>query len=171
VVTFEPVKRLRGKVEILREFYNDNKDRFFGYLLRRTGDYELAADTLQESFARYLERYSKNEPSVSLLFTIGRNLLNDNFRSQRPTIPFEEDRHKGANDLESEFQVREEFRRVLKAIQQLDPEEADILSLVVTSGLSYRQIAKLTGTTEANIKVKIHRSRLKLKKILLAGES
>ena len=158
-------------MEILREFYNDNKDRFFGYLLRRTGDYQLAADTLQESFTRYLERYDKNEPSVSLLFTIGRNIINDNFRKQRPTVPFEEGRHRGANDLESAFQVREESHRVLNAIQQLDPEEADILSLVVASGLSYREIAQLTGTTEANIKVKIHRSRLKLKKILHTGES
>lgn len=158
-------------MEILREFYNDNKDRFFGYLLRRTGDYQLAADTLQESFARYLERYSKGKPNVSLLFAIGRNLLNDNFRSQRTTIPYEEDRHKGASDVESAFQVREESRRVLQAIQQLDPDEVDILSLVVTSGLSYRKIAKLTGTTETNIKVKVHRSRLKLKKILLTGES
>lgn len=158
-------------MEILKEFYNENKDRFFGYLLRRTGDYQLAADTLQESFARYIERYSKKEPSVSLLFTIGRNILNDNFRSRRPTVSFEEDRHNGANDLESAFQVREDSRRVLKAIQQLDPEDADVLSLVVTSGLSYREIGHLTGITEANIKVKIHRSRIKLRKILYTGES
>lgn len=158
-------------MEILKEFYNDNKDRFFGYLLRRTGDYQLAADTLQESFARYIERYSKKEPSVSLLFTIGRNILNDNFRSRRPTVSFEEERHNGANDLESAFQVREDSRRVLKAIQQLDPEDADVLSLVVTSGLSYREIGSLTGITEANVKVKIHRSRIKLRKILHTGES
>jgi len=157
-------------MEILREFYKDNKDRFFGYLLRRTGDYQLAADTLQESFVRYIERYRKSDPSVSLLFTIGRNILNDNFRAQRNTIPFEEDRHQGTHDLEAAFQVREESRRVLAALQQLDPEEADVLALVVTSGLSYREIAELTGTTESNIKVKIHRSRLKLKQILGTGE-
>ncbi len=158
-------------MEILRDFYNDNKDRFFGYLLRRTGDYQLAADTLQESFARYLERYCKNDPSVSLLFTIGRNILNDHFRSRRTTVPFEEERHRGTNDLASSFEVREESRHMLKALQQLDPDEVDILSLVVTSGLSYREIAKLTGTTEANIKVKVHRSRQKLRKILHTGES
>ena len=45
-----------------------------------------------------------------------------------------------------------------------------ILSLVVSSGLSYKEIAELTGTNETNIKVKIHRSRLKLKKILRKGE-
>ena len=153
-----------------RDFYNDNKDRLFGYLLRRTGDYHLAADISQESFTRYLERYSKRELSLSLLFTIGRNLLYDNSRRQRPTIPYEEEQHGDDTDEESAFLIREESRRVLKALQQLDPEETDVLSLAVSSGLSYREIAEMTGTSEANIKVKIHRSRLKLKKILCKGE-
>jgi len=157
-------------VNSFRDFYNDNRDRLFGYLLRRTGDYHLAADLSQESFTKYLERYSKQEPSVSLLFTIGRNLLYDNGRRQRPTIPYEEEQHRGGTDEESAFLVREESRRVLKAMQQLDPGETDILSLVVSSGLSYREIAEMTGTSEANIKVKIHRSRLKLRKILRKGE-
>ena len=163
-------KRYTTRVNSFRDFYNDNKDRLFGYLLRRTGDYHLAADISQESFTRYLERYSKREPSVSLLFTIGRNLLYDNGRRQRATIPFEEERHRSSTDEESAFLVHEESRRVLRALQQLDPEEADILSLAVSSGLSYRKIAELSGTSEANIKVKIHRSRLKLKKILRTGE-
>ena len=153
-----------------REFYSDNKDRFFGYLLRRSGDYYLAADTLQESFTRYLERYGKGQFSVSLLFTIGRNLLNDNSRKRQATIPFEEERHMDDSDEESSYLVREESRRVLDALQQLDPEDAKILSLAVSSNLSYKKIAEQIGTSESNIKVKIHRSRLKLKKILQAGE-
>ena len=153
-----------------RKFYNDNKDRFFGYLLRRSGDYNLATDTMQESFTKYLERYGKREPSVPLLYSIGRNLLNDTYRKQRPVVLFEEDKHKGTPDEESSYLVREESRRVLNAMQQLSPKEADILSLTVSSDLSYQQIAELTGTSLANIKVLIHRSRLKLKKILLAGE-
>ena len=153
-----------------REFYNDNRDRLYGYLLRRTGDCHLAADICQESFTRYLERYSKRPESVSLLFTIGRNLLYDKGRRQRPTIPFEEEQHRGASDEESVFLVREESRLVLDALQQLDQEEADILSLAVSSGLSYREIAEMIGISEASVKVRIHRARLKLRKILGAGE-
>jgi DNA-binding NarL/FixJ family response regulator len=35
---------------------------------------------------------------------------------------------------------------------------------VVSSGLSYREIARIAGTSEGNVKVMVHRARVKLKK-------
>ena len=55
-------------------------------------------------------------------------------------------------------------------IAELEPEERDVLSLVVSSDLSYRQIARITGTSEGNIKVRVHRARVKLRKMINAGE-
>lgn len=149
-----------------RKFYTEYKERLFGYLLRKTGSYSLAADIMQESFTRYLERYKDREQSPALLFTISRNLLYDHARKKRFDTLYEEEQHGVDSDLENGYHIKEEYQRVLRAMQQLDDEEQDILALVVSSGLSYREIADMTGNSEANIKVKIHRSRLKLKKIL-----
>jgi RNA polymerase sigma-70 factor (ECF subfamily) len=55
-------------------------------------------------------------------------------------------------------------------MQELEPEERDALSLVVSSDLSYREIARITGTSEGNIKVRVHRARVKLKRMLNTGE-
>jgi RNA polymerase sigma-70 factor (ECF subfamily) len=44
------------------------------------------------------------------------------------------------------------------------------LALAVSGVLSYRKIASIAGISEANVKVKVHRARLKLKKILNAGD-
>jgi RNA polymerase sigma-70 factor (ECF subfamily) len=66
--------------------------------------------------------------------------------------------------------VREDYRRVLAAMQELEPEERDILSLVVSSGLPYRKIARIAGTSEANVKVRVHRARVKLKKMMNTGD-
>ena len=121
---------------------------------------------MQESFTRYLERYSEKEHNPALLFTIGRNLLLDHIRKTRPDIPYEDEKHGSVVDQESIYQIQEEARQVLTALQQLDDEERDILSLLASSGLPYREIAQITGNTEANIKVKIHRARIKLKNIL-----
>ncbi|MDP4726083.1 MAG: sigma-70 family RNA polymerase sigma factor, partial [Desulfobacterales bacterium] len=72
--------------------------------------------------------------------------------------------HIGRNQEEN-YLVRDECRRVLSALQKLERDERDVLTLVVSSGLSYREIAGVTGLSEANVKVRVHRARLKLKKI------
>jgi len=138
--------------------------------MRSTGDYYLSGDILQESFTRYLERYGEEEQSVSLLYTIGRNLIFDAARKQKRNPGLQTDLETSGADNEHHFLVREEYRRVLAAMQQLDGDERDILALAVSTDLSYREISALTGFSEANVKVKIHRSRIKLRKIMQAGE-
>ena len=155
-----------------REFYSKHRERLFAYLMRSTGDVQLSSDILQESFTRYLEKYGKAELSTALLYTIARNALIDSYRkmgSEAP--PFEEQflPHPNPNP-ETHLLVREDYRRVLAAMQKLAPEERDVLSLVVSSGLSYREIAKVTGTSEGNVKVRVHRARVNLKEMMNAGE-
>jgi len=37
--------------------------------------------------------------------------------------------------------------------------------------MTYREIAAITGISEANVKIKVHRARIKLKKMLGTGEN
>lgn len=157
-------------MNIFKEFYRSNKDRLFNYLLRKTGDYHLAADTMQESFTRYLERYNGRELSIALLFTISRHVLIDHARRQRPTVQFDEEHHDRVHGQDPSL-IREQSQQMLLALGQLDAAEADILALVAGGQLSYKEIAEITGTTVANIKIKVHRSRLKLRKILRQEEA
>ncbi len=169
-VTFDQKKRYNTKVNNFREFYQKNKGRLFGYFLRMTGNYDLSADLMQDSFTRYFERYKGKKASVALLFTIGRNLLFDNFRRKDTTKAYEEEKHGSNWGFEKSILIREEYRQVLSAMQQLQKDEREMLTLAVSSDLSYREIARITGNSEANVKVKIHRSRLKLKQFLRAGD-
>lgn len=169
-VTFSQKSRYNSKVKNFRNFYKLNKDRLFGYFLRMTGNYHLSADLMQDSFARYFERYKDKDASVSLLFTIGRNLLFDNFRRKNNHKSFDDERHSRESDQEQSILVREEYRLALSAMQRLKRGEREMLTLAVTSDLSYGEIAKITGTSESNVKVIIHRSRLKLRKFLRMGE-
>ena len=153
-----------------REFYEKHKNRLFNYLMRMSGDYELARDLMQESFTRYLEHYRGKPQSVSLLYTIARNALLDNLRRRERTITFnEEEENQGSRDQEQIFLVRDEYRRVLSAMGQLEDAERDTLALVISTSLSYKEIASITGMSEANVKVKVHRARIKLKEILCEG--
>jgi RNA polymerase sigma-70 factor (ECF subfamily) len=156
-------------VEHFREFYKKHRDRLFAYLMRSSGDYHLSSDIMQESFTRYLEKYGNGNLSAPLLYTIARNALIDSYRRQRHgDLTLSENESLQPNS-ESNIFVREEYKRLLSAMQKLAPEERDVLSMVVSSDLTYKEIARVTGTTEGNVKVRVHRARVKLKQIMNEG--
>jgi len=138
--------------------------------MRSTGDYYLSGDILQETFTRYLEKYGEEGQNPALLYTIARNAVVDSHRKRRRDTPLLDEQEPSTNNPETDMMVREDFRRVLAAMQELEPKERDILSLVVSSGLPYREIARISGTSEANVKVRIHRARVKLKKMINTGD-
>ena len=155
-------------MDTFRKFYIDNGKRLFGYLLRKSGSDHVAADLVQESFVRYLDRYRKQELSVPLLFTNARNIFHDHVRKQQPSAAVDSLATDMCQNQEHLYIVREEAQRLLSAMQQLNEEDRDILSLVVSSGLPYREIAAIRGCSEANVKVRVHRARQKLRQLLPA---
>ena len=145
-------------------FYNKHKDSLFSYLLRSTGDSYLSEDIVQESFTRCLEYYGSTVKSPALLYTIARNVLQDNRRSAVRYAPFEENMHHTITP-ENQLMAREECRLILSALQNLEISERHLIELVVSSRLSYREIAAVTGSSEGNVKVKVNRTRTKLKRM------
>ena len=152
-----------------RSFYNIYRDRLFAYLVRLTGDYYLSGDIMQESFARYLKRYGKMERSGPLLFKIARNALLDYQRKSNRNVRLEDSGDFNQGDPEHHLMIRDEYRQVLSAMQKLSEPEREVLALVVSSDLSYREIAEITNTSEQNVKVRVHRARARLKEIIKKG--
>jgi RNA polymerase sigma-70 factor (ECF subfamily) len=154
----------------IRQFYTEYKDKLFGYLLRKTGNSFLAADLVQEAFTRYMEKYREHEQSPALLFTIGRNLFYDEIRNDR--LIAREDIVQGMiADQEETYIAKEQANKILTAMAKLGDDERDVLALVVSSVLSYQEIADIRKCSVANIKVKVHRARQKLKKLLQEKQS
>jgi RNA polymerase sigma-70 factor (ECF subfamily) len=153
-------------VNTFKDFYNRQRQKFFAYLIRRAGDYQLACDIMQESFTRLFEKYTAEQFTPQLLYTIGRNLVLDALRKRRHNPSQTDDVEQPVDGQEHYLLVRDEYRQVLAAMRQLEDDERDLLALVVSSELSYRELAAMTGLSEANIKVKIHRARKKLRACL-----
>ncbi len=149
-----------------RQFYIDNREKLFGYLLRKSGNSHLAADLVQETFTRYLERYRTHDKTPALLFTIGRNLFYDEMRHKNRLVPREEISQAAGADQEEAYIAKEQSGIILAAMEHLGDDERDILALVVSSGLCYQEIADIRQCSVANIKVKVHRARQKLKTVL-----
>lgn len=153
-------------VKSFKQFYIDTKGSLFAYLIRMTGDYQLSKDIMQESFSRLLGHYGSENPNKSLLFTIARNVFHDMVRKNRGDTEFEEDRWQGSGNPESDILIKESFQRVLAAMQQLNSSDREILALVVSSDMTYQGIAEILHTSEGNVKVKVHRARVKLRELL-----
>jgi RNA polymerase sigma-70 factor (ECF subfamily) len=153
-------------VNTFKDFYNRQRQRFFAYLVRRAGDYQLACDIMQESFARMYEKYTAEQFTPQLLYTIGRNLVLDALRKRRRNPSQTDDVEQPVDGQEHYLLVRDEYRQVLAAMRHLDDDERDLLALVVSSELPYRELAAMTGLSEANVKVKIHRARKKMRAYL-----
>ena len=151
-------------------FYKSSKDGLFAYLLRMTGDYHLACDLVQESFARYLHRYSNiGQASRSLLYTIARNAAMDAFRKPKTEYFEPEDHADQKNNPEQTVEDRQTYERVLAAIQQMGIFDRELLALLSGADLSYTEIGGIMNISEANVKVKVHRARIRLKEILSDG--
>ncbi len=162
--------RYKNSVKTYKTFYLENKDKLFAYLMRLTGDYQLSSDTMQESFTRLLSRYGPREQSVALLFKIARNTVMDAARKNQRIRNAEYKQQEDVPDPEKMVLVRETYRKVLSAMQQLEKTERDILSLVVSSQLCYQDIADIVGISAANVRVIVHRARIKLKRNLELGD-
>ena len=167
MVTIVAGLRYYNAVKNLCAIYREQKQRLFLYLLRMTGEYDLARDIMQESFTRCLERYGDSIDSAALLYRIARNLVVDYARKQARSDSLGDGQVVDPLSLEHHLMVREEYRDVLEALQQLGFEDRELLSLVAGECLSYREIASLLGARENTVKVRVHRARKRLRSILV----
>ena len=149
-----------------RKFYEEYKNKLFSYLVYKSGDYEVSQDIMQESFARHFQSYSHEAViSPALLYTIARNAFVDHFRQQNKFPITENVIPQASVDEEKSFIAKEETSRMYNALNKLPEQDREILSLVV-NGVAYKEIAEIFGLTVANVKVRIHRTRTKLRELM-----
>ena len=153
-------------VETYAGFYTANRGRLFAYLLRLTGDYHLSNDLVQESFTRCLARYGRNGSNRALLYTVARNAALDAIRKRRESPLEGDDELSPADSPERQLIDKESCQHMIAAIQKLGPDDRELIALLATESFSYREIGKMLRINEANVKVKVHRARLRLKAIL-----
>lgn len=156
-------------MEMYTNFYTENKERIFAYLLHLTGDYHLSKDLVQESFTRYLDRYGNSCDNSSLLYTIARNAAFDIVRKRK-----HESLQPAYNvplpvNPENNLSEKQAYNRILDAIQMLESDDRELIAMVATEKFSYREIGEMLCINEANVKVRVHRARLRLKNILDEG--
>jgi RNA polymerase sigma-70 factor (ECF subfamily) len=150
--------------------YNRHSQRVWAYCLRFLGDRETAQDVLQETFTRFfrsVEQEKKIGNIPGFLLRIARNLCLNQTNNIQETVPFEDEAYYSPDDSGDRKELIELIKKALKYLPE-DYREAFVLREY--EGLTYQEIADLTGESMSNVKVRIHRARAKIKDLLAGYE-
>jgi RNA polymerase sigma factor (sigma-70 family) len=162
----------RGERQAFALFYRRHLAAVVGFLLRESGDRELAADLAAEVFATALlaaGRYRPEHPSaLPWLCGIARHKLRESRRRGRAEnrarlrlgIPAEslED-----EDLARVEELAGEGASVLALLQQLPAVQRQALQARVIEGRDYDEIAREIGTSQAAVRQRVSRALLWLR--------
>jgi len=140
---------VRGNRRAFGELYDRYAKRLYAYLYYRTLNRELAEDLAAEAFLNALEKLLSFRPEAgsfpAWLYGIARHALVDHFRGQ------------GA-DFTLDVLERDRWERLKPHLAALSAEAREIIILRLWDELPYRQIAELTGKSEAACKMAFSRA-------------
>ncbi|MES2767011.1 MAG: RNA polymerase sigma factor [Bacteroidota bacterium] len=149
------------------EIYERHSMRVYTYCRRILGDSALAEDMFQETFVRFFENAKTEREMTNLpgyLLRIARNLcLGEKKKQHRQTVSFEEFRF-ASHDIS--YESTELVRLVETALETLKEDFREAYVLKEFLGMSYNEIAEMTGATLSVVRIRIFRAKTQLREIL-----
>lgn len=161
--------------EEISELINQHEHSLLAYAYRMLGgDWQSAQDAVQETFLRLCRepREKITDRVRPWLFTVCRSRVIDMQRTQHShTVDANKvlvaDPHPDAAEIAMATEQSIDQESVLaRLVTQLTPRQQEILRLRMQAGLSYREIAKVTGLTVSNVGFHLHAAVRSLKSSL-----
>ncbi len=142
------------------------KDKLFRLALRITLNRAEAEDITQETLIRAWEKREELAELKSVeayVMTVARNLaLDRNRKAETANLSIDEaetDAPDNSPPPDVRMEMDERLSRVHNIFNQLSEPQRSVMQLRDIEGKSYKEIAEITGLTEANVKVTLHRAR------------
>jgi RNA polymerase sigma-70 factor (ECF subfamily) len=154
------------------EVYARYRQRVFVYCLQFLQQRDQAEDVFQDVFVKIYKHeneFATKENLAAWVFTVARNTCLNAVRDRgiaHRHVEFVEPEalHVHAGSVPNvEFDVRE---YIDWAMSKLPTEQREAIVLREIQDLSYEEIAKITGVSLANVKVRIFRARQRMRKLL-----
>ena len=174
------LKRIKSNPEEFSVLFRLYYKPIFGYILRRSGNFDEAADIASETFFkafRYINRFSYKGISVKIwLYRIATNEINLYARqTKRHNSLFErfldDEMEKFSNYLEddrreyeTELQKHGQYLRVLKELKTLPAKYQEVISLKYFEGKDNMEICEILSVKEGTLKSLLSRGIEKLRK-------
>ncbi len=152
----------RGEIEAFEAVYEALSAPLYTVLRRIVRDRTLAEDLLQELFLKlYREPPVRAHRPRAYLFQMAHNLALDALRARREEVPLDE---QGA------AWPRDDLRLDLeRALAQLEPRDAELVTLHVNGGLKFREAAEAMGMPLGTVLWRYRRAIGRLQTLLNGG--
>ena len=163
---------LAGDVERYAVLVRRYRDRYARYATRMLGSPDAAEDAVQDALVRAFDHLAdcrEPEKFAGWLFLILRNrCFAERRRRMREGRPLEarDETLAGPERTERGVEDAERSRALERALTRLTVEQRDVFVLKHVEGLSYDEIARMTGASVASLKMRMHRAYDRLRELL-----
>lgn len=163
----------RDERRFFQHVYSEVFPIIFRVVYRIVYDHEAAEEVCHDAFLRFHQRSVEIPDAAQAkywLLRVSKNLaLNLAKRRTRERNAYQRAYHEPVvpNERPDGGVLREETSKLVQhALEQLPPNLREVIVLKEYGDLNYAEIAKVLGISVANVKVRVHRARERLERLL-----
>ncbi|MFA5793552.1 MAG: sigma-70 family RNA polymerase sigma factor [Candidatus Brocadiia bacterium] len=164
------LKYRKGRGSALEELLVRHKKSIYNFICRRTNDFSIANELIQELSLKVVENIDKFKPERAgsfrqWLYQIATNLCNDYFRHRQRARSFEAEikTRLTGYDKEVNFEVNLETEELLA---RLPEEQKEVVLLKIYSGLTFQEISEIVKCPLNTVISRMHYALKTLRKNL-----
>lgn len=161
---------LKGEGQAYALLVEEYKTPIYNLAYRMTGNPRDAEDLTQETFIRayqYLWRYDTRKKFFTWLYTIAFNLIKNHYQKNKKHNIYEGlSVHSLADNSPSPEAKLIETQEISVCLLRLEYELRALLVMKYQQGLSFEEIAEITGKSLSAVKMRIYRGLAKLKELM-----
>ncbi|HWV71848.1 MAG TPA: RNA polymerase sigma factor [Pseudosphingobacterium sp.] len=152
---------------LFKSIFDRNNRKVYHLCYGYTGDSDAANDLMQETFIKVWQNLDKfrNQSQISTwIYRIAVNTCLSYLRVEKRKVTDEINERIIETKADEVSDKQEQVNQLYKCIAQLEENERIIITMVLDE-VPYQEIAEISGISEGNLRVKIHRIKNKLTEI------
>lgn len=156
-----------NKEALFKDIFQANSKKIYHLCFGYTGDEDAANDLMQETFMKVWQNLEKfrNQAMISTwIYRIAVNTCLSWLRVEKRQAKDELTDNIIESKTEEYSEKNEQIALLYKCISKLEETERIIITMVLDE-VPYSEIAEISGISEGNLRVKIHRIKSKLTEI------
>lgn len=171
-----PRESVQPEISGAADWVRHNVERYEASLIRYscglTGDVESARDVVQETFLKLCRQKpgKVGDPPGPWLYRVCRNHALDLYRkrARHPENPIDDAYDLAGEEVSPDADAEAQDRRelVLALLKELSPTQREVVRLKFMEGLSYKEIAQVTGLRVGSVGVHLHNAMRRLREKL-----